>query len=77
VVLFAVAFLDVALELQSQLEWSLLVIPIAMVATGFVIWLPRTLRRGDPLMQHTGQAARDGPAVSRRPRLDPGLTTRA
>jgi uncharacterized membrane protein YqhA len=41
IVLFAVSFLDVALEQQSELEWSLLVIPIAMVATGFVVWLLR------------------------------------
>jgi uncharacterized membrane protein YqhA len=41
VVLFAVSFLDVALEEQSRLEWSLLVLPIAMVATGAVVWLLR------------------------------------
>jgi uncharacterized membrane protein YqhA len=38
--------LKVALEQQSNLQWSLLVIPIAMVATGVVIWL---LRRSEPV----------------------------
>ncbi len=46
VVLFAVSFLKVALEQQSNLQWSLLVIPIAMVATGVVIWV---LRRSEPV----------------------------